>query len=162
MLFGNANPMIVGLDGDHPGDNLLGSQRHPKPVHATDAIVDDLTGSFVGSEHFLVSNLPISQAGVGGVAPPPGFIPDEPIEIRVDIRGGRYVASAGKITTDDPATLATQLERMRKDLNKAGKSDDQIQVKIAPGRNVKYQFLVKVYEAALGAGYRKVAFTRSH
>src|SRR5215212_5500861 len=77
-----------------------------------------LTGSFVGSEHFLVSNLPISQAGVGAVAPPPGFIPDEPIEIRVDIRGGRYVASAGKISTDDPATLATQLERMRKDLNK--------------------------------------------
>ena len=47
-----------------------------------------MAGSFVGSEHFLVSNLPISQAGVGGVAPPPGFIPDEPIEIRVDARPG--------------------------------------------------------------------------
>src|ERR1044072_3199586 len=52
-----------------------------------------LTGSFVGSEHFLASNMPISRGGVGGVAPPPGFIPDEPIEIRVDTRpGGRFWA----------------------------------------------------------------------
>src|SRR4051812_15504104 len=80
-----------------------------------------LCGSFVGTEHFLVSNLPISQGGVGGVAPPPGFIPDEPIEIRIDSRGGgRFVASVGKIQTDDAAALAEQLRRMRLELNKVG------------------------------------------
>jgi biopolymer transport protein ExbD len=122
-----------------------------------------LTGSFVGSEHYLASNMPISQAGVGGVAPPPGFIPDEPIEIRVDTRpGGRFWATAGKIKTDDPAVLKSQLSKMRQELNKAGKSDDQIQVRIGPGKNVKYQDLVQVYEAALSAGYKKVAFARSH
>ena len=60
-----------------------------------------LCGSFVGSEHFLVSNLPISQSGVGSVPPPPGFIPDEPIEIRVDSRGAGFIATAGKIQTDN-------------------------------------------------------------
>ena len=122
-----------------------------------------MAGSFVGSEHFLVSNLPISQAGVGGVAPPPGFIPDEPIEIRVDPRpGGSFLASAGKIQTNDPAVLTEQLRRMRLELNQAGKPDDKLQVKISPGKDVKYRELVRVYEAALNAGYVKVAFARSH
>src|SRR5436189_4477836 len=70
-----------------------------------------LCGSFVGSEHFLVSNLPISQSGVGSMPPPPGFIPDEPIEIRVDSRGAGagggagFIAIAGKIQTDNPIAL---------------------------------------------------------
>jgi biopolymer transport protein ExbD len=122
-----------------------------------------LCGSFVGSEHFLVSNLPISQSGVGGVAPPPGYIPDEPIEIRVDsTAGGNFVATAGKIQTGDANALTEQLRRMRTDLNKLGKTDDQLQVKISPARDVKYRELVKVYESALSAGYKKVAFARSH
>jgi biopolymer transport protein ExbD len=122
-----------------------------------------MAGSFVGSEHFLVSNLPISQGGVGAVAPPPGFIPDEPIEIRVDARPGRsFLASAGKVQTNDPGALADQLRRMRLELNKAGKTDEQMQVKISPGKDVKYRELVRVYEAALNAGYKKVAFARSH
>jgi len=121
-----------------------------------------LCGSFVGSEHFLVSNLPISQSGVGSVPPPPGFIPDEPIEIRVDSRGAGFIATAGKIQADNPLALTEQLRRMRLELNAVGKSDDQLQVKISPAKDVKYRELVKVYEAALGAGYKKVAFARSH
>ncbi len=121
-----------------------------------------MAGSFVGSEHFLVSNLPISQGGLGSIAPPPGFIPDEPIEIWVDARpGGHFLASAGKIQTDDPGALAAQLRQMRLELNDAGKSDEQIQVKILPGKDVKYRELVRIYEAALNAGYQKVAFARS-
>ena len=122
-----------------------------------------LCGSFVGSEHFLVSNLPISQSGLGGATPPPGYIPDEPIEIRVDSGAdGTFVASAGKIQTSDASTLTEQLRRMRTELNKVGKTDEQLQVKISPGRDVKYRELVKVYESALSAGYKKVAFARSH
>src|SRR2546421_8499411 len=78
-----------------------------------------LCGSFVGSEHFLVSNLPISQGGVGNVPPPPGYIPDEPIEIRVDSVGPRgFVALAGKVRTNDTVVLAEGLHRMRLELNK--------------------------------------------
>ena len=121
-----------------------------------------LAGSFVGAEHYLVSNLPFSQSGAGDTKVPPGFIPDEPIEIRVDSAGpGLFLATAGKIKTGDAATLTERLRRMRLDLNGAGKSNDQIQVKISPAKNVKYDQLVKVYEAALSAGYKKVAFARS-
>ena len=122
-----------------------------------------LAGSFVGAEHFLVSNLPLSQSGAGNVQLPPGFIPDEPIDIRVDSpTPDKFLATAGRIRTDDVKALTAQLKGMRLALNQAGKDNDHIQVKIGPGKNVKYRFLVDVYEAALNAGYKKVAFATSH
>jgi biopolymer transport protein ExbD len=122
-----------------------------------------LAGSFVQAEHFLVSNLPLSVSGAGDQQLPPGFIPDEPIDIRVDSpTPDTFLATAGRIRTGDIAQLTQQLKTMRLALNQAGKSDEQIQVKIGPARNVKYRFLVQVYEAALNAGYKKVAFATSH
>jgi biopolymer transport protein ExbD len=122
-----------------------------------------LTGSFAGAEHYLVSNLPLSQKGAGGQALPPGFIPDEPIDIRVDSpTPDKFVATAGQIRTENPETLTAALKNMRLKLNAAGKPDDKIQVKIGPGKRVKYRFLIEVYEAALRAGYTKVAFATSH
>ena len=123
-----------------------------------------LAGSFATAEHFLVSNLPVVQSGAGGEQLPPGFIPDEPIDIRVDNNPttGSFVATAGKIRTSDVAALTAQLRDMRLKLNATGKSDDKLQVKIGPGKDVKYRDLVAVYEAALNAGYKKVAFATSH
>ena len=122
-----------------------------------------LAGSFVQAEHFLVSNLPLSQSGAGEQQLPAGFIPDEPIDIRVDSpTPDTFLATAGRIRTGDVQQLTAQLRSMRLALNNAGKGDDQIQVKIGPGRNVKYRFLVVVYESALNAGYKKVAFATSH
>jgi biopolymer transport protein ExbD len=122
-----------------------------------------LAGSFTAAEHFLVSNLPLSQSGAGSAQLPPGFIPDEPIDIRVDSpTPDTFVASAGRIKTGDVKALTAQLKSMRLALNQAGKDDDHIQVKIGPGKTVKYRFLVDVYEAALNAGYKKVAFATSH
>ena len=122
-----------------------------------------LVGQFVGVEHYLVSNLPLSQSGAGNVQLPPGYIPDEPIDIRVDSpTPDTFVATAGKIRTGDVALLTQQLRHMRVALNQTGKVDDHIQVKIGPGKKVKYRFLIEVYEAALNAGYKKVAFATSH
>ena len=124
-----------------------------------------LAGSFVGAEHFLVSNLPFSEKGAGAAAPPAGFIPDEPLDIRVDPRatGDGFVASAGQIRVDNNQdALTQQLVRMRKQLNAAGKPTNTIQVKINPGKNVKYKHLIAVYEAALRADFEKVAFATSH
>ena len=124
-----------------------------------------LAGSFVGAEHFLVSNLPFSEKGAGAAAPPAGFIPDEPLDIRVDPRatGDGFVASAGQIRVDNNQdALTQQLVRMRKQLNAAGKPTNTIQVKINPGKNVKYKHLIAVYEAALRAEFEKVAFATSH
>jgi biopolymer transport protein ExbD len=119
--------------------------------------------TYYGAEHFLVSNLPLSHSGAGSVEVPPGFIPDEPIDIRVDSpTADSFVATAGRIKTGDVQKLTQQLKGMRVALNAAGKDDDHIQVKIGPGKHVKYRFLVQVYEAALNAGYKKVAFATSH
>lgn len=124
-----------------------------------------LAGSFVGQEHFLVSNLPFSEQGTGAANPPPGFIPDEPLDIRVDPRptGDGFIATAGQIRVDNnESALTQQLLRMRKQLNAAGKATDTIQVKINPGKDVKYKHLIAVYEAALRADFEKVAFATSH
>jgi len=122
-----------------------------------------LAGSFVGSEHFLVSNLPFSKTGAGDEKIPPGFIPDEPLDIRVDSpTPDQFIATAGQIRTGDEKVLTAALTKMRQNMNKAGKTDDQIQVKIGPGKKVKYRFLVQVYEAALNAGFKKIAFATSH
>jgi biopolymer transport protein ExbD len=122
-----------------------------------------LTGSFIGAEHFLSSNLPLTSAGGGAQELPEGFIPDEPLEIRVDSpTPGRFLATAGQIRTDNIDALTAQLDRMRQQLNGAGKETDKIQVKIGPARNVKYRDLVQVYEAAMRAGFTKIAFATSH
>jgi biopolymer transport protein ExbD len=122
-----------------------------------------LVSQFVGAEHFLTSNLPISQSGAGNAQLPPGFLPDEPLDIRVDSpTPDQFIATAGQIRTGDAKVLTAALKQMRLNLNKAGKSDDKIQVKIGPGKNVKYGFLVQVYEAALNAGFVKIAFATSH
>jgi biopolymer transport protein ExbD len=122
-----------------------------------------LAGSFVGAEHFLVSNLPLSQTGAGEAQLPEGFIPDEPLDIRVDMpTPDRFLATAGQIQTGDAAALTEQLRRMRVQLNEAGKPTDEIQVKISPGRNVKYKYLIAVYEAAMRADFTKIAFATAH
>jgi biopolymer transport protein ExbD len=122
-----------------------------------------LAGSFAGAEHYLVSNVPYTPKGAGGEAPPPGFVPDEPLEIRVDspVPSG-FVARAGQIQVDDSAKLRVLLEKMRDQLEAAGTKRDKVQVVISPGRNVKYKFLVEVYQAALQANFEKVGFSPAH
>ena len=118
-----------------------------------------LAGSFAGAEHFLVSNLPLSQRGAGGAPMPAGFIPDEPLDIRVDSpTPDHFVARAGQIQTSDMPSLEAQLRKMRQDLADAGTPTDKVQVVISPGKNVKYKYLIEVYEAALNAEFTKVAF----
>jgi biopolymer transport protein ExbD len=121
-----------------------------------------LAGSFVGTEHYMVSNMPIKQKGAGGQAPP-GYIPDELLDIRVDSpTPDRFVARAGKIQVGDVNSLTAQLSKMRQDYENAGTKTGSVQVVISPGRDVKYKFLIQVYEAALNAQFTKVAFATSH
>ncbi len=122
-----------------------------------------LAGQFGGMEHYLMSNLPYSEKGLGGAKPPSGAVPDEPLDIRVDSPSpDQWVAQVGKIRTSDIDQLTQQLAKMRDDLNKAGTGTDRIQIVISPGRNVKYDYLIAVYEAAMKAQYEKIAFAKSH
>jgi biopolymer transport protein ExbD len=118
-----------------------------------------LAGSFVGSEWFLVSNLPYSPKGGGGEPPPPGFVPDEPLVIRVySPVPDRFVATAGQIQVDSADRLHEQLVRMRNRLRAAGTPPEKVQIVISPKANVKYKFLIDVYQAALRADFQKVGF----
>ena len=122
-----------------------------------------LAGSFAGAEHYLVSNVPFTDKGAGGAPPPPGFVPDEPLEIRVDSPvPDRFVARAGQITVDDATKLRVLLVKMRDQMEANNTKRDKVQVVIAPGRNVKYKFLVEVYQAALQADFQKVGFSPAH
>jgi len=120
-----------------------------------------LAGSFVGAEHYLVSNVPFSKKGIGNASAPPGGIPeDEPVVINVEQNATRdgFIARADKITATDAAALEAGLKTLRRQLAVAGKPAEKVQIVISPGRNVRYQSLIDVYQAALAAEFKKVAF----
>jgi biopolymer transport protein ExbD len=121
-----------------------------------------LTGTFAVGEHFLASNLPLTQKGGGGAVSP--NVPlDEPLEIRVDSKAGdEWTAQAGGYQCKSQVQLASQLNKMREAMIAAGTAADKIQVVISPGTNTKYKHLVEVYEAALDAKFKKVAFSPAH
>jgi biopolymer transport protein ExbD len=121
-----------------------------------------MAGSFGGAEHYLTSNIPLSQKGLSNAPPPPGWVPDEPLEIRVDQAGDGFRATAGRIRASDPAALTAQLATMREQLNGAGTPTDKIQVVISPSKSVQYDHLIRVYESALNAKFEKVAFATAH
>ena len=122
-----------------------------------------LAGSFAGAEHYLVSNLPYTKSGGGNAAPPPGGFPnDVPLEIRVDTNATRdgFVARVGQYQAKTEQQFVGHLVSMREKFAKElGKTPDQIQIKISPGGNVKYEYVVQVYQAALQANFSKVGFT---
>lgn len=135
-----------------------------------------LTGSFGGVERYLSSNVPITAKGVGGTPPPEGFVPDTPIEVRVDrstVSGEHFDVRAGKIAMTIDAssqeawmaqrdTLTAALAQMRADLNAAGTTDDKIQVEIHPQKGIAYEHTIRVFESVTEAEYQKVSFAPSH
>src|SRR5206468_4044099 len=74
----------------------------------------------------------------------------------------RFVARAGELSTSEMPVLSAALARKLKEFNAAGTATDDVQVIIAPGRNVKYKFLIDVYQAALAAKFTKVSFQQAH
>jgi biopolymer transport protein ExbD len=120
-----------------------------------------LTGQFVGQEHFLVSNLPLRRSSAGNVTPPPGGFPEyELLEIRVDQNATRdgFVARVGQFQTGDAKSLAGALKKLREQYAKADPELNKVQVIISPGRAVKYDQLVDVYQAAMDARFTKIGF----
>jgi len=131
-----------------------------------------LTGSFLAAEHFLVSNLPLTRKGAGGVAQATNIPLDEPLEIRVDsfTRPGpdgvpqeMWAAQAGGFMIQNSReALTKQLIRMRENFNRNNTPTDRIQVVINPSRITKYKHLVEAYQAAVEAEFTKVAFSTAH
>ena len=121
-----------------------------------------LTGQFVVQEHYLVSNLPLRKSAAGNITPPPGGFPEyELLEIRVDQNATRdgFVARVGQFQTGDPKVLSASLGKLAEQYTRADPTLDKVQVVISPGRAVKYDQIVQVYQAALDAKFRKIGFS---
>jgi biopolymer transport protein ExbD len=121
-----------------------------------------LTGTFAGTEWYLVSDLPLRRTGAASTAPPPGGFPEyELLEIRVDQNATRdgFVASVGQIHTSDPKVLADGMIKLREQYVKLDPQLEKVQVVISPGRSVKYDQIVEVYQAVMNAKFKKIGFT---
>jgi len=124
-----------------------------------------LAGSFGGDSSFLLSKQAIKKSGGAKAQLKPGEVPDTPIEIRVDnSRDGLGFIATG--TGLAPTTSADHIRGWftgkRTQMLNAGNKNDKLLVTISPSRLVKYHYLIDVYQAALQAGFEKVAFTTSH
>jgi biopolymer transport protein ExbD len=120
-----------------------------------------LTGTFAGTEWYLVSDLPMRESGGGRVEPPPGGFPEvELVEIRVDQNATRdgFVARVGQIQTGDPKILAAGLQKLRARYATADPTLDKVQVIISPASAVRYEHIVEVYQAAMDANFKKIGF----
>jgi biopolymer transport protein ExbD len=127
-----------------------------------------LAGHFGDTDHYLSSSVPIRKSGGASIKDP---VPnDVDFHIAVDTLADRFSARVDGV--DDPVQDVTRLtallsERLAQFIA-IGKTPDNIQVLIDPGRTVKYTFLIQVYEAALnaeapgGKHFTKVAFEQSH
>jgi biopolymer transport protein ExbD len=120
-----------------------------------------LVGTFAGAEWYLQQNVPYTQTGVGGT-PPPGGIPDEePLEVRVDENATRdgFSARVGNFATGDANQLTAALEQRLRQLQEIGKKVEDVPLNISPAGNVRYRYLIAVYESAQNAGFTKIGFT---
>ena len=124
-----------------------------------------LAGSFGANSWYLTSNLPIK--GVGKQQEPkPGEVQDEIVEIKIFGEGngfrvmGDNINSQGIVPTRE--WLIEKLSAKKALLDSQGKTDvDKIQVVLAPTASARYEHIALVYEAALKAQFKKVAFRTS-
>ena len=122
-----------------------------------------MAGSFTKGGWFLQSTVPIKAKGGAQAAVPPGHIPDEPLEVRIDNAADGFRVLAGDIrSSGDREQLRAALAQKLAAFQAAGTTKDKIQVVLMPGRNVRYENIIAVYEAALRAGFTKVGFATSH
>lgn len=136
-----------------------------------------LTGSFGGAEHYLVSKAAFQGGGASRTPIPPNYIPPTNLVIRVDLDPDS-VAEAAVLPPDQQAEalrwqavlarnlfksysgLRGELLRLAADPQFADKSN--VQVVIDPGFRVLDRHLIDVYQAALSAGFEKIAFRKAH
>ena len=123
-----------------------------------------LAGKFGGDEHYLISATPVTKTG-GGASKDKVLPDDVQFTVTVDSPAqlnDRFVARAGDLQTSDMKVLSAALTKKKLQFNAAGTVTDKVQVIIAPGRNVKYKFLIDVYQAANDAEFTKVSFAPAH
>lgn len=120
-----------------------------------------LAGSFGGTTHYLMSKSGIQRGGHSKTPLPPGTPPEINLDLQIanNPDGPGFVARINNGQgTGDAAVLASILTTKYKEYLAAGDKPEHLQVVLKPARNVKYQYVVQVYQAALQAQFQKVAF----
>lgn len=126
-----------------------------------------LAGSFGATSHYLTSNLPIKGAAGAAREPKPGEVQDETVEVKIfpDSVNGFRVLSDGMNSQGVTPTrewLVSHFTAKKDLLAGQGKTNmDEIQVILSPAPGVLYEHIALVYEAALKAQFKKVAFRAS-
>jgi biopolymer transport protein ExbD len=124
-----------------------------------------LCGSFGGIEHFLASNLPVRKEGGGPADVKKSAFDDIQVDIRVDhdpANPNAWRAKFGDVVTGSPETLRAALAGKFATYKNNGTGAEKLQVIINPNRFVKWKGLITVYQAALEAGFTKIAFSTAH
>jgi len=120
-----------------------------------------LVGTFATAERFIQQNAGTFSVGTSSSAPPPpDFVPDDPIVVRVSAgtAGDGFVARADNVTVNTAEALGAALRQRHAQLTALGKPIDKIAVVIQPDNGVRHGQYLRVYEAALQAGFTKVSF----
>jgi biopolymer transport protein ExbD len=136
-----------------------------------------MTGSFGSVEHYLESKAAFQGAGASHGPVPPNYIPPLRLVIRVDLDPDS-VTQANALPKDQAAgalryqaTLTqkvyhsySSLERRLAELaaDPQFKDKQSVQVVIDPGMHVLHRHLIDVYQAALSAGFERIAFRKAH
>jgi biopolymer transport protein ExbD len=123
-----------------------------------------LAGSFGGIEHYLASTLPIKPSGGGKSDTTKSAFDDIQLDVRVDApsNSNTWTARFGDVTTNSPEQLKNALISKFKQYESQGTGKDKLQVIINPNTHVKWKSLILVYQAAMEAGYNKIAFSTAH
>jgi biopolymer transport protein ExbD len=122
-----------------------------------------LAGSFGGASRFLVSKQGIH---VGKRFSRAAKTDPSPIDLDIHVDNSRdglgFVAQGTGIPPiGDAGKLEALLDARLREVNDAGTKSDQVQVVLYPGRRVKYEYLIAIYQAALQAKFEKIAFATS-
>ena len=123
-----------------------------------------LCGSFGGIEHYLASSLPVRQTG-GGPTDKKSAFDDIQVDIRVDhdpANPNAWRAKFGDVVTGSPDKLREALASKFETYKNNGQGPEKLQVIINPNRFVKWKGLITVYQAAMEAGFKKIAFSTAH
>ena len=128
-------------------------------------VVFMLTASFIEPQAYMRSDVALLEQG-GQSDFDPDWTPPTPLRVTVDAdpqTPGSFNARVGDQSTGDPAALADLLRAKFEQFESGGvdpNADDQgVQVEISPAREVVWQHLVTVYEAAQRAGFGSITFT---
>ena len=120
-----------------------------------------LTGSFLSSEWWLSSNMPLVQKGAGNTELPKDYVPDMPIQIDVESTGDKTWSAKVEGSQSffrSRSELAGYLKEKRASLLAANQQPDKIQVYIRPTRATRYRHTIEAYSAAMDADLKKIAF----